>query len=220
MNVFVIGSGKRVEELKKRIEKIEVSEDVTMAANSAKSGDVIIHFWESESIDDLTELIGMGDINIFINSINTTLSEIKVYTGEFSANVFGFAGIPGFIDRSKWDVTMTENSDLDRVNEFFKMMDVKPVVVQDRVGMVTPRVVSMIINEAYYTVMEGTAQKEDIDTAMKLGTNYPEGPFHWLEIIGIEHVYELLDAIYEDTREERYKICPLLKQEYLEIISN
>lgn len=73
----------------------------------------------------------------------------------------------------------------------------------------------MIINEAYYTVQEGTASRLDIDQAMKLGTNYPYGPFEWCQRIGIKHVYELLEAVYEDTHDERYKICSLLKREYL-----
>lgn len=89
------------------------------------------------------------------------------------------------------------------------------MIVDDRVGMVTPRVISMIINEAYYVVQEGTASREDIDLAMKSGTNYPYGPFEWIRRIGIKHIYEVLEAVYEDTKDERYKICPLLKKEYL-----
>jgi 3-hydroxybutyryl-CoA dehydrogenase len=88
-------------------------------------------------------------------------------------------------------------------------------MVEDRIGLVTPRVVCMIINEAYYAVLEGTASREDVDLAMKLGSNYPFGPFEWSNRIGVKHVYELLEAVYEDTRDERYKICPLLKKEYL-----
>lgn len=85
----------------------------------------------------------------------------------------------------------------------------------DRVGMVTPRVMAMIVNEAYYTVQEGTASKADIDLGMQLGTNYPGGPFAWSEKWGLGEVYHLLEAMWLDTREERYKICPLLKTEYL-----
>jgi 3-hydroxybutyryl-CoA dehydrogenase len=81
--------------------------------------------------------------------------------------------------------------------------------------MVTPRILFMIINEACYTLQEGTASKEDIDTSMKLGTNYPFGPFEWANKIGIKHVYETLEAIYLDTHDERYKVCPLLKTMYL-----
>ena len=82
-------------------------------------------------------------------------------------------------------------------------------------GLVTPRVLGMIINEAFYTCQEGTATKADIDLAMKLGTNYPFGPFEWSGKIGLGQVYHLLEAVYADTRDERYKICPMLKKEYL-----
>ncbi|MEZ4803937.1 MAG: 3-hydroxyacyl-CoA dehydrogenase family protein [Bacteroidia bacterium] len=84
-----------------------------------------------------------------------------------------------------------------------------------RVGFVSPRVVFTIINEAYFTLQEGTANKVDIDLGMKLGTAYPLGPFEWSEKIGVKDVYETLLALYHDTSDERYKICSLLKTEYL-----
>jgi 3-hydroxybutyryl-CoA dehydrogenase len=55
---------------------------------------------------------------------------------------------------------------------------------------------------------------EDIDKGMRLGTNYPNGPFEWCDRIGIRDVYETLEAIWCDTHDERYKICPLLKTRY------
>ena len=73
----------------------------------------------------------------------------------------------------------------------------------------------MIINEACYTLQEGTATMSDIDISMKLGTNYPFGPFEWADKIGIKNVYEILENLYNDTKDERYKICPLLKTHYL-----
>lgn len=84
-----------------------------------------------------------------------------------------------------------------------------------RIGLITPRLLCMIINEAFYTVQEGTAQPAAIDTAMKLGTNYPKGPFEWLQIWGIDRVYTLLEALYLDTHEERYKMAASLKQAWL-----
>jgi 3-hydroxybutyryl-CoA dehydrogenase len=71
----------------------------------------------------------------------------------------------------------------------------------------------MVINEAYYTLEEGTAQRDDIDLAMKLGTNYPFGPFEWAKRIGIRHIVNLLDAVYQATKDERYKVCALLRGE-------
>src|SRR5690606_6667672 len=86
--------------------------------------------------------------------------------------------------------------------------------VDDYVGMVTPRVAVMVINEAYYALQSGVAKKEDIDTAMKLGANYPFGPFEWCRKIGIRHVYELLDRLWKVTHDERYKIATALQREY------
>jgi len=56
----------------------------------------------------------------------------------------------------------------------------------------------MIINEAFLTQEAGTASKEDIDLAMKLGTGYPYGPFEWAEKIGVAQVAELLDRLAEE----------------------
>ena len=55
----------------------------------------------------------------------------------------------------------------------------------------------------------------DIDKGMRLGTNYPYGPLEWCDLIGVKDVYETLDAIWNDTHDERYKICPLLREKYL-----
>jgi 3-hydroxybutyryl-CoA dehydrogenase len=87
--------------------------------------------------------------------------------------------------------------------------------VDSRLGMVSPRIICMIINEAFFTMQEGTAGREDIDKGMKLGTAYPYGPFEWCDMIGIKDVYETLNALYNDTHDERYKICSSLKTAYL-----
>ncbi len=91
--------------------------------------------------------------------------------------------------------------------------------VDSRVGLTSPRIVCMIINEAYFTVQEGTANQEDIDKGMKLGTAYPYGPFEWCNMIGVKDVYEVLDALFKDTSDERYKICSKLKTQYFESIA-
>ena len=62
-------------------------------------------------------------------------------------------------------------------------------------GMVTARILAALINEAWYTWQEGVSSKEEIDTAMKLGTNYPLGPFEWGMRIGLHRVVGLLDVL-------------------------
>ena len=85
--------------------------------------------------------------------------------------------------------------------------------VPDLPGFVSARVVSMIINEAWFALEEEISTKEEIDIAMKLGTNYPYGPFEWGEKIGLHNVYQLLEAL--SVSQSRYIPAPLLKKEAL-----
>jgi 3-hydroxybutyryl-CoA dehydrogenase len=85
-------------------------------------------------------------------------------------------------------------------------------VVQDRIGMVMPRILCMLVNEAAFALTENTASAEDIDTAMKLGTNYPLGPIEWADRIGVVNVVAILKSLNDDLREERYRIAPVLSQ--------
>jgi 3-hydroxybutyryl-CoA dehydrogenase len=134
----------------------------------------------------------------------------------WSEKFFGINAIPGFLERN----TLEISDPFGIKDEVFEtIQQALPFThyewVKSRVGMVTPRIVFMIINEAYYTMQEGTAAANDIDTAMKLGTAYPHGPFEWMERCGIDNVYQTLEALYADTHDERYKVCPALKTAYL-----
>lgn len=68
----------------------------------------------------------------------------------------------------------------------------------DQHGFVTARVISMIISEAYRALEEGVSSEEDINTAMKLGTNYPYGPFEWANKIGSARIASLLRKMGEE----------------------
>jgi len=76
-------------------------------------------------------------------------------------------------------------------------------------GFIFPRTIVQIINEAYFALEEGVAEKEDINRAMKFGVNYPKGPFEWSE--GKElYVKTLLQELHQKTKDNRYKVCSLL----------
>jgi 3-hydroxybutyryl-CoA dehydrogenase len=83
--------------------------------------------------------------------------------------------------------------------------------VPDIPGFITSRVVAQIINEAYFSLEEEVSTREDIDTAMKLGTNYPYGPFEWGNIIGLDRVALLLRELYRTA--PRYQPSELLMKE-------
>jgi 3-hydroxybutyryl-CoA dehydrogenase len=123
--------------------------------------------------------------------------------------------LPGFLGRKSIEYCTLSDSFDASVFSSIGWMDANKTA--SRVGMVSPRVVFMIINEAYYTLQEGTASRNDIDQGMKLGTAYPLGPFEWCDKVGLKNVYETLSALYDDTHDERYRICSMLKTEYLSL---
>ncbi len=219
MNILVIGNELHLKECE---EKFGESHHYTIVANqqeakkSFSSADVIFDFVIGEDLLQMKVYRNQLKGVIFLNtSIINLASLARQVNDEISNILLGFCGMPTFLNRELLEVSLREQGDLNALQEICKNLNTEFVVVDDRVGLVTPRVICMIINEAYYTVQEGTATREDIDIAMKLGTNYPYGPFEWCEKIGIQSVYKLLEAMYEDTKDERYKICPLLKEECL-----
>jgi 3-hydroxybutyryl-CoA dehydrogenase len=77
---------------------------------------------------------------------------------------------------------------------------------------IAARVLAMIVNEAASAVEDGVATPDAIDTAMRLGTNYPTGPLEWGERIGLGHVVHTLDALHDAVPDGRYRVVPLLRQ--------
>jgi 3-hydroxybutyryl-CoA dehydrogenase len=77
---------------------------------------------------------------------------------------------------------------------------------------VLPRIVCQVINECAFALGEGVGSARDIDAGMTLGMNYPRGPFAWAHAIGREHVMAVLDALWEEYREERYRMAPALRR--------
>lgn len=154
----------------------------------------------------------MTFVNCGYMDINEFASRIPMY----QMPMLCINGFPGLIKPPLVEIASMHSSHLALGTEYLEKLGLQPIHLPNRVGMVTPRIVSTIINEAYYTLMEGTASREHIDKSMKLGTNYPYGPFEWAEKIGIYKVYVLLESLMNHTGEHRYRPCPLLRDEALE----
>jgi 3-hydroxybutyryl-CoA dehydrogenase len=84
--------------------------------------------------------------------------------------------------------------------------------VGDAPGLVLGRIVCQLVNEAHFALDAGVASAADIDTAMRLGMNYPRGPFEWTEAIGAGRVLTVLDALHRELGEERYRAAPALRR--------
>lgn len=104
----------------------------------------------------------------------------------------------------------TRADSLEAARVFWERLGKRVVQVPDAPGLVLARIVFSIINEAAYALEEGVATPQDIDTAMKLGTNYPRGPLEWADQIGVEEVYHGLSGMAEALG-ERYRPCPLFE---------
>ena len=78
--------------------------------------------------------------------------------------------------------------------------------------LIAARVLATIVNEAASAVADGVATPAAVDTAMRLGTNYPSGPLEWGERIGLDHVLHTLDALHAAVPDGRYRAVPLLRQ--------
>ena len=74
------------------------------------------------------------------------------------------------------------------------------------------RIVCQVINECAFALGEGVGSAQDIDTGMVLGLNYPRGPLAWADEIGLDHVLAVLDGLWEEYREERYRSAPELRR--------
>ena len=99
-----------------------------------------------------------------------------------------------------------------QAENFLKSVSIDYSIVPDRAGLVFPRILAMIINEAAQVYDEKIASREDIDTAMKLGTNYPFGPLEWADKMGVELIYNILTALHRDYGDDRYRPHPSLKE--------
>jgi 3-hydroxybutyryl-CoA dehydrogenase len=209
MEILVIGSEQNFNECQQKFgstHNYQLCFDQAQAMKIMKQDSIIFDF-EPNDISVYNQ-----DCIVFLSSIKTTLTQL-VSRINSKASFFGFCGLPSFLNREILEATVLNKESHAFLEKICEQLNTKYKIVEDRVGMVTPRIICMIINEAYFAIEENVASRADIDMAMKLGTNYPFGPFEWCEKIGIRNVFELLNAVYNDTKDERYRICSLLREE-------
>jgi 3-hydroxybutyryl-CoA dehydrogenase len=106
----------------------------------------------------------------------------------------------------------TSDETYEAVRELAERLEKTPVEVQDFPGFAVNRILIPMINEAIYCVMEGVAAPEDVDTAMKLGTNQPMGPLELADLIGLDTCLHIMEVLHEGFGDTKYRPCPLLKR--------
>jgi 3-hydroxybutyryl-CoA dehydrogenase len=127
----------------------------------------------------------------------------------------GFATFYPLNDRKLIELTAglhSTESALAQAEEAFKSLGKETVRVKDSPGLTFPRILSLIINEAARSLEEGVASAEEIDIAMRLGVNYPQGPLKWADQIGLDEVLAVLDGLHGATGDDRYRAAPLIRK--------
>ncbi|MBL0357584.1 MAG: hypothetical protein IPP72_12205 [Chitinophagaceae bacterium] len=184
--------------------------EVTADANEAgfvrissleQSGDsieayVILEAVSNEELNDLRK-------PALLNSVVETLKELNA-----GKNIVRINGWNGFLSRKTWDIAGIVT---DEIRNVFTTLNRQYVEVPDEPGLIAARPVAMIINEAYFALEQQVSTKAGIDIAMKLGTNYPHGPFEWAEQIGVTNIYKLLLSLSKT--DKRYIPAGGLKNE-------
>lgn len=158
-----------------------------------------------QSEERINKLTALQPSVIIINCVEVTLSELPA----------GFIRLNGWNSFLKRPVAEMAGNGENKIiaEKIISCFNKTTEWVADVPGFITARVISTIINEAYFTLAEKVSTKDEIDTAMKLGTNYPFGPFEWSEKIGLKNIYGLLLLLSKTN--SRYTPSDLLQKEAL-----
>jgi 3-hydroxybutyryl-CoA dehydrogenase len=211
--VYLSGSESINSEIKEFLSgKAEFTENI-------ESAGIIINttnFPEYEKSEELQyiELATPNNIPIFTSSLCVSVSE-QCRLQKNPERLIGIGLYDTFSKAKRIEIAPSKITDtviLKNAESFLSEAGINYSIVPDKVGLIFPRIVSMVINEAAQVYSEQVASKEDIDTAMKLGTNYPFGPLEWADRLGVELVYNILAALQRDFGEDRYRPHPLLKE--------
>lgn len=211
MKILVIGNADQLAECKQKFGLAVLDETCSSwrEATGRLGNDVVVFDFVSAD-SEVPFTVPHSLSTLFVDTTRSSLGRWIRYHRADNTLVYGFCGMRSFLNREVLEVVVPRDGSMQELETVCQALGTAFQVVDDQVGMVSPRVIGMIINEAYYTLEDGTATREDIDLAMKLGTNYPYGPFEWAERIGLKNLVALLDAVHQNTGDDRYRVCPLL----------
>lgn len=135
-------------------------------------------------------------------------------TGRFGADkpaypVFGFCGLPTLVDRPPLEVSLYDETDAGLLADVCARLGTEYVLVADRVGLFTPRLLALGVNDACWALQEGIAHPDD---AHQLLLSVCSTVLAQANAVGIGRVIDVLSALWDDTHDPRYQVCPLLKR--------
>jgi len=163
------------------------------------NADLLINLYDNAGFENYNG----SSLPIFINSVSESLKNQNQ-----PVNVVRINGWHGFLKRTSWELA----GNLSKSHQLLlEKLNIKSCLLPDESGFVTARIIAMIINEAYFAKEQQVSTENEIDIAMKLGTNYPKGPFEWANEIGKKNILDLLLKL--SNTDKRYQPSALLIKE-------
>jgi 3-hydroxybutyryl-CoA dehydrogenase len=104
----------------------------------------------------------------------------------------------------------------DDAEDFFTRCGLHTEWVADAPGLVLGRIVAQLVNEAAFAIGEGIGSADDVDTGITLGLNHPRGPVEWGRLIGFDRALAMVDGLFDEYHDPRYRAAPLLRRGALE----
>jgi 3-hydroxybutyryl-CoA dehydrogenase len=152
-------------------------------------------------------IIASNTSSISITTLGATLADPSRFIGMHFFNPVPLLALVEVI-RGLQTSAATEEA----VRELTVRLGKSPVGVRNSPGFVVNRILVPMINEAFFVLAEGVATAEEIDTGMRLGANHPIGPLALADLIGLDVCLSVLDVLFNDFRDSKYRASPLLRE--------
>jgi len=154
------------------------------------------------------------DVVLATNTSSLPIVEIAVGTGRpdkvVGMHFFNPAPVMKLVEIIKTLTTSDETADF--AFDFATALGKEPVRTKDTPGFIVNRILIPMLNEAVFAYSDGVGTAEDIDKAMKLGTNQPIGPLALIDLIGLDVTIDVMDVFYKEFQDSKYRAAPLLRQ--------
>jgi 3-hydroxybutyryl-CoA dehydrogenase len=147
----------------------------------------------------------------YVTTKPVLINTYTLYSENLSNNFFSFNGWITSIVNKTIECGGTDDYFVSALQKICLAANWQLFFFKDIIGLPTQRTIAMIVNEAYFALEANVSTKHDIDVAMKLGTNYPYGPFEWGKKIGLQEIYNLLTTL--STIDKKFTPCKLLELE-------
>lgn len=166
---------------------------------------------KKKNIQELAKSLPSSTL-ILSSSVTVTATEQASWI-EGKHRLVGLGAFPTLLSKPLLEVAptiYTPNETMHAVFRFFASIGGAPEIVEDRVGLILPRLLSSFINQMYFALSENIAAPDDIDRAVTLGTSFPKGPIAWAEELTFPHIYATLRALQREISFQRYSIAPFI----------